>query len=143
MFDVYLASPFFNDEQTELRDRVKRVLEEKEFEVYSPGEENLYQPGDDPLKIFNENIVQIEDSQLVVAITNGKDVGTIWECGFAFAKGVDIIYVWFDKPEGAKFNLMLALSGYGVANDEEELKELLDSWKNNDYKDREYKGEIE
>ena len=58
--------------------------------------------------------------------TRDKDIGTIWEAGYAFAFKKPIIYFCAGLPEGAKFNLMLARSGIKVCTSFEQLEEYLD-----------------
>ena len=58
--------------------------------------------------------------------TRDKDIGTIWEAGYAFAHKRPIVYFCAGLPEGAKFNLMLARSGIKVCTSFEELENYLD-----------------
>ena len=83
---VYLASPFFNDEQLEREERIKNKLRELGFDVFAPYERGKLNPdasNDERDRIFYENIVAIENCDIIFAITDGKDIGTIWEAGFA------------------------------------------------------------
>ena len=58
--------------------------------------------------------------------TRDKDIGTIWEAGYAFAFDKPIVYFCAGLPEGAKFNLMLARSGIKVCTSFEQLEDYLD-----------------
>ena len=62
----------------------------------------------------------------MIVNTRDKDIGTIWEAGFAFANEVPIVYFCAGLPAGAKFNLMLARSGIKVCTSFEELEDYLD-----------------
>ena len=62
----------------------------------------------------------------MIVNTRDKDIGTIWEAGFAYANNVPIIYFCQGLPPGAKFNLMLARSGVKVCTSYEELENYLD-----------------
>jgi len=123
--NVYIASPFFNPKQIQIVEDIKEALTEIGVDYYSPKDENLFEnfKNMDPKKIFEENVNNIVNKDAVVVVTDGKDVGTIFEAGFAYALGIPIIYVWLDRPEGAKFNLMLSQSGRTVVGSIEELKQ--------------------
>ena len=49
------------------------------------------------------------------AVTNGKDMGTLFECGYAFANKIPLIY--FAEGLDGQFNLMLARSAVAVFTD--------------------------
>lgn len=118
-YDFYFASPFFNEEQVEREERLKAKLRSLGYVIYSPKEaSNLKADASikDREKTFKENLKAIKKSRAVFAITDGKDVGTIWEAGYAYGKKIPIIY--FAETLGDKpFNLMLAQSGCGVFKD--------------------------
>ncbi len=124
--NVYIASPFFNPLQVQIVEDIKSALTEIGVEYYSPKDANLFEnfKDMDPKLIFQENVVNILNRDAVVVVTDGKDVGTIFEAGFAFASNIPIVYVWLDRPEGAKFNLMLSQSGRTVVASIDELKKV-------------------
>ena len=64
-------------------------------------------------------------SNFLLVNTRDKDIGTIWEAGFAFAHQKPIVYFCAGLPEGAKFNLMLARSGVKVCTSFEDLEDYL------------------
>lgn len=115
-YDFYLASPFFNDEQRERETYIKNILRKKGYKVYAPIEEGvvkLNEKEEELNRIFNSNIKAINLSDKVIVITDGKDIGTIWEAGYAYALNKSIIY--FAETLGNNpFNLMLAQSGIGI-----------------------------
>lgn len=107
---VYLAGPWFNPEQMERLERVKDLLKFRGFKVFSPKDEILFQPGvTTPEEVLNANTEAILESDLVLVITDGKDVGTMFEAGFTHALCRRILYFW-ELPVG-KFNIMLASTG--------------------------------
>ena len=141
---LYGAGPWFSSEQDERELRVKAKLRELGFEVFSPREASSL-PKDasveDQEEVFRVDIEGILDADAVFAITNGKDMGTIFECGYAYAKGIPVFY--FAEGLTGQFNLMLARSGkkaYTNLDDVtyEEIAELINSDSRVDYK-----GEIE
>ena len=123
---LYLAAPWFNNEQQERQYRIKKKLRALDFEVFSPKEASNISGtnSDDDLRAstFQLNLFEIEASDYLFAITNGKDMGTIFECGYAFAKGKKIIY--FAEGLDGPFNLMLAESAYIILTKFDELNDL-------------------
>lgn len=108
---LYLASPFFNAEQVEREERLKKKLRSLGFEVFSP-KENCFCPPDASQelrkKTFEDNIHNIDNCDAIFVITNGKDMGTIFEAGYAYGIHKPIIY--FCEGLTGQFNLMLAQS---------------------------------
>lgn len=111
MIKVYLAGPWFNPEQDEREQRVKKKLRDLGFEVFSPRDETELKSDaseEDQRRVFDEDISGICNADLVFAITNGKDMGTLFECGYAYANHIPIVY--FAEGLTGNFNLMLAQS---------------------------------
>ena len=75
---------------------------------------------------FSGNLHHIETADFLLVNTRDKDIGTIWEAGYAYAHKRPIIYFCAGLPAGAKFNLMLARSGIKVCTSFEELESYLD-----------------
>lgn len=125
---VYLASPFFNEEQINRIEKVERLLENRaEYQLFSPRKEILLVPDsseEDRNHAFRKNVETINDSDLVICITDGKDIGTIWEAGYAYAKNKQILY-FCETLGGNPFNVMLAKSAYGIATSFEQLKNMI------------------
>ncbi|MCX7924113.1 MAG: nucleoside 2-deoxyribosyltransferase [Clostridia bacterium] len=112
-YDIYFASPFFNTEQVEREEALKSILRGEGFKVFSP-KENCFLPPDSDNQaqklIFMQNCNAIKDCFAVFAVTDGKDMGTVWEAGYAF--GIKRPVVYFAETLGNRgFNLMLAQSG--------------------------------
>lgn len=114
---VYLASPFFRPEQI-LRLEIVESMTEDYFDIYSPRKQFQFESGtkptkEDAKKVLDANHKAIEESDFIIAITDDKDMGTLYECGYASKSNIPIIYCAFtlgDKP----FNLMLAETGIAV-----------------------------
>ena len=115
-YDLYFASPFFTPEQIEREERMISHLRQLGFTVFSPKENcNLGSKSsqEDRQKTFLENCQAIKKSRGVFAVTDGKDMGTIWEAGYAYGINKPVIY--FAETLGDnQFNLMLAQSGKDV-----------------------------
>lgn len=123
---VYLASPWFSPEQAEREKRVKSKLRELGVNVWSPKENCICSPiSDDSLrkKVFSDNCSHIDDADVVFAITDGKDMGTIWEAGYAYARGKKVIY-YCETLGAGLFNLMLAQSGHAVITQYDDLNKV-------------------
>ena len=121
---VYFASPWFNPDQAEREERVKGRLRELGFNVWSPKDNCVCSPiADEAMrnKVFSDNVKNIKSCNIIFAITDGKDMGTIWEAGFANGynehlkrfgyKPIIIVYYCETLGPNGQFNLMLAQSG--------------------------------
>jgi nucleoside 2-deoxyribosyltransferase len=104
---LFISGPFFNDEEVERIDRVKSVLEEMGFEAYSTSHRNP------PIDLgsraqkdrrFKLLCREIGKSDGVFAVLDGKDAGTIWEMGYAFALGKPVVAFTENEPY---FSLMI------------------------------------
>ena len=134
---VYFASPWFTPEQEEREDRVKNKLRSLGFNVWSPKDNCACSPIADEetrKKVFNSNVKNIMNCDIIFAITDGKDMGTIWEAGFAYginklkkfmnAEQIKIVYYCETLGPNGQFNLMLAQSGDIVITKYEDLNKL-------------------
>ena len=96
---VYLASGFFNPKQVALVDAIEAMATEMNLVLYSPRRDG---PG--TLKdmtpeeraaiaprIFAENCYEVERADLVFAVIDVRDVGVIWEMGYAHGVGTPIV----------------------------------------------------
>lgn len=144
---VYFASPFFNEEQVEREERLKKKLRDLGFNVFSPKEASLLKKDsslDEQENTFKMNLKEISECDIIFVVTDGKDVGTIWEAGFCYGlnfnkeRKTKIVY-YCETLNGGKFNLMLARSGDIVITDYNELENLESMIKNG----KRYEGFIE
>lgn len=139
---IYFASPWFSKEQSEREERVKKKLRDIGWKIWSPKENYNLSPISDEVirdKVFKDNCSHIEECDFVFAITDGKDMGTIWEAGYAYGKNIPVIY-YCETLNGGYFNLMLAQSAYGVITSFDDLEELVEIIKEGG---RRYVGNIE
>lgn len=143
-YDFYFASPFFNPEQVEREERMIKHLRQLGFEVFSPKESchlDAKASANSREKVFTDNCNAIKSSKAVFAVTDGKDMGTIWEAGYAYGINKPVIY-YAETLGNNQFNLMLAQSGRDVFTSQSEvtqgaLSELLSGGS------RSYRGDIE
>lgn len=142
---IYLASPFFKEDQIERISYIEQVLDENNIQYFSPRKEFVVKPDatkEDRKKGFLGNCNAIDNSSYIIAVTDGKDMGTIWECGYAYGQGKPIIY--FAETLGDNpFNLMLAESGITVCKSREELNHTLHNLIYDIFPLDNYKGDIE
>ena len=128
---IYLASGWFNPVQAYELTELEKIFDERSdfFDLASP-RRIFVCPPDAPKSVQDEtfagNLHHIETADFLLVNTRDKDIGTIWEAGYAFAFKKPIVYFCLGLPEGAKFNLMLARSGVKVCTSYEQLKDYLD-----------------
>ena len=141
---IYLASGWFSEEQLELCEKLESFLDNLDYDVYKPRVDSNI-TGTNPTKeirqkTFQGNIKNIDECDVVVANMTFVDKGVLFECGYAYAKGKDIIY--FKNDDGKPFNLMLAeSSNYDVAYSLKDLFKRLNDFENKIYGS--YEGIIE
>ena len=124
-YDFYLASPFFKDSQIQREEAVKNLLRNEGYTVYSPRENGILTPDatdEVRTKIFKENCEAIQKSHRIFAITDEKDIGTIWEAGYAYGIGKEVVY-YSETLGGNPFNVMLGKSGIGIFTNHNDLIE--------------------
>ena len=108
--NIYLAGPFFNEEEIENIEYAESVLEGRGLTLFSPmrhsvdGEVRTTEWSD---KIFEMDRKEIEKTDAVVAIYYGNysDTGTAWECGYAYAIGKPVILVHVDAANDSSLML--------------------------------------
>ncbi|KVU33316.1 nucleoside 2-deoxyribosyltransferase [Burkholderia ubonensis] len=84
---VYLASPFFNLGQRWLVDEARRCLTELGLDVFSP----VHDVGRGPAReVGPKDIEALNSCDRVLAILDGLDAGTVFEVGYARAKGIPV-----------------------------------------------------
>ncbi|AEV95180.1 nucleoside 2-deoxyribosyltransferase [Pediococcus claussenii] len=133
---IYLAGPFFDDNQINRINQVLELLQKNDTvnsdRIFVPMQHQMesekfgsfrWQVG-----VFESDIRQVRTADVVVAVLDYSkdgdevisDPGTVFEIGMAFEHGVPVVLVQFD--ESKKMNLMLARSyatffrGDGIQN---------------------------
>lgn len=126
--NVYIASPFFNPNQVTRVELVETLLEKHGLSYFSPRKDSEIGDIQNPemrRRVFQLNEENIDAAEFVIAITDDKDTGTIWEAGYACGKGIPVVYVALSLLPTQAFNLMLSESAYAVARNKEQLEEIL------------------
>ncbi len=129
---VYLAGPFFNEEQEERINYIEDLLDKYNFDIFSPRQASRIKPGcsqEDMIKTFEGNTFNIDSADFVLAVLDTSDSGTLFECGYAYAKQKPVLYFNETRPEDKGPNLMLAMSTllpFIIQNRENEPREYLE-----------------
>jgi len=121
-YDCYIASGWFNPEQANDLENIKKTLDKLNVKYFSPKDEVLCGPDatiEEQDKAFKANVETIDNCKFIVVNTRDKDLGTIFESGYAYAKETPIIY-YCEGLQG-NFNLMLSRSAIAVATSIDEL----------------------
>ena len=89
---IYLASPFFNEEELTVYKQVIQQLRNMEHEVYVPQEHSIEGAWDMSnahwaRAVYREDIKAIDECECVMILNFGmySDSGTAWEAGYANA----------------------------------------------------------
>ena len=87
---IYLAAPFFNTAEQWRVDEVRDALKDMGFKVFSPIHDVGIGPSEEvtPADLFG-----LEQSGVVIALLDGLDPGTVFEVGYARAKGIPVVVV--------------------------------------------------
>lgn len=109
---VYLASPFFDIGQRWLVEETRSILLDMGVKVFSP----VHEVGPGPAEIVApEDLKGLDNSQVVLAVLNGLDAGTIFEVGYAVKMGIPVIALAQNiKDEDLK---MISGSGCEIVDD--------------------------
>jgi nucleoside 2-deoxyribosyltransferase len=124
---IYLASPFFNDEEREALTYVeKHCFSNPNLAVFSP-RLNFNCPPQAPMSVrkstFDGNVSAILQTNVVLASIDSPDIGTAWEMGFARALRIPVIAY---SLKGKLINLMLAQGVDGFLFGVENLTKFLE-----------------
>lgn len=96
---IYIAAPFFNEEQLELVEAIEVCFDFNQIDYYSPRSEGVLMnmtPEEKKARmkyIFDKNVEMLDAADTIVAVIDDYDTGTVWEIGYAFAKGKRIITI--------------------------------------------------
>lgn len=108
---VYLASPFFNEEENKYYKKMIETLRNDGHKVFVPKEHTIPNAWDLSNAVWAENvfavdILGIQKCDVVVVLNFGmySDSGTAWECGYAYALGKKVVNVLCGEGD---FSLMM------------------------------------
>jgi len=127
---IYLAAGWFNPVQALELTQLEEICDNRDWiDLASPRRIFVCPPSapkETQDETFYGNLHHIETADFLIVNTRDKDIGTIWEAGYAYANKVPIVYFCNGLPVGAKFNLMLARSGIKVCTSFDQLEDYLD-----------------
>lgn len=118
---IYLASPFFNDEELKNVETAEKILMSRGFDIFSPRlneiriDENTKQSWWSKETFMNDKKF-IDWADVVVMLYYGgySDSGTAWECGYAYGTNTPVIVVHLGEDsnlmvhEGCHSNITLS-----------------------------------
>ncbi|AIG65303.1 nucleoside 2-deoxyribosyltransferase [Weissella tructae] len=129
MTKIYLAGPFFDDEQIERISRMEEAL------TANPTVASFFSPRKEEFEnrvmgtpewaadVFEMDRVNIDNADVVTAVIDYEgtyvDPGTAWEIGYANAMGKPVLLIK-EKAEGS-VNLMMGIPAHGVLTDVAEI----------------------
>lgn len=132
---IYCAGPFFNEAQLKTIEAVESVIALHDVDIFKPrnGAASAKKlnldigAGKDPSPetrkgVFRDNVDNIDDADLIVAVIDGRDIGTIFEIGYACKAGVPVM-TYTDLGFG--MNLMLAESVLAHCKGSKQLNDAL------------------
>lgn len=130
---VYLASGWFNEDQKKQMNEVYETLRSfentRDIDLFAPFYDGFVLRLDDPgikkkmALTWWLDIEKIKESDILIACTQDHDVGTIFECGYASARGIPILC--YNSNEELGLNLMLAQEARGFCKSQSNLREAI------------------
>lgn len=124
---VYIAAPFFNEDQIRIVEELELTLEQHEIDYFSPRSEgtlsNMTREEQElsHRSIFESNVRNMDDCTHMIACVQYKDTGTIWEMGYMFGQEKEIVMM----SEADTVNVMLAQSATGIAKSAEHAVNII------------------
>ncbi|GHC88077.1 hypothetical protein GCM10007320_34920 [Pseudorhodoferax aquiterrae] len=94
---IYLAGPFFTAAQQWAIDEARAALQDMGFTVFSP----IHEVGEGlPEDVARKDLEGLDRSLVVLALIDGLDAGTLFEIGYAVARGIPVVAVGESVAEG-------------------------------------------
>ena len=118
---IYLAGPFFNDEELKNVETAEKILMSRGFDVFSPRlneirtDENTKQSWWSKETFMNvKKFIDWADVVVMLYYGGYSDSGTAWECGYAYGTNTPVIVVHLGEDsnlmvhEGCHSNITLS-----------------------------------
>lgn len=120
MKTLYIAAPFFTEDELQRVINIERVIDSQGLDYYSPRRDGVLKDmtpeerAKSAPNIFKLNVRKIDECDGMVAILDTADTGTSWELGYAYRKKPIIAYTSGSK----RLNVMLqqCVNGYADGN---------------------------
>lgn len=117
---IYLASPFFNDEELKNVKKAEEILMKRGFQVFSPrlnevrNDENTQSALWSKETFMNDRrFIDWADAVVMLYYGGYSDSGTAWECGYAYGTHTPVVVVHLGNDsnlmvhEGSHSNIQL------------------------------------
>lgn len=108
---IYLAGPFFSFSQRWLICEFYKAFFQENVSIFSP----LHNVGIGGTETVEPDISGLECSDVMLAIADGLDAGTMFEVGYAIKKGIPVVV--FNSCEHSNDLQMLSGTGCEIVND--------------------------
>lgn len=108
---VYLAGPFFSFSERWLICEFYKALSQENVSLFSP----LHNVGIGGAETVEPDIIGLEDSNVMLAIADGLDPGTMFEVGYAIKKGIPVVV--FNSCEHSNDLQMMSGTGCEIVSD--------------------------
>lgn len=119
---IYLAGPFFSQQELNWVNYIHGFLESCGFKILSPSKENgiiNVNTGSDVKKdVFLSDLKLLDKSDLVVALLDHSDTGTSFEIGYAYSNNIPVLGL---KTSKSSLNNMIEYSCDIICSSVEEL----------------------
>ena len=127
---IYIASPFFNEEQLDEVKQLELICEKCHYDYFSPRKSQstdfvktlnkddfLFELG--KKFFFLDDIVQLDDCDTIIVNPNNLDSGTLFELGYAIAKKIRIF------PSHQKYDKLIKDLICTVMNNSDYYKDIV------------------
>lgn len=111
---IYLASPWFKNNERVMYSQILNKMREQGYEVYAPIEHEIPNAWDLSnaewgRQVFFADIQAIQDCDEVWVLNFGmySDSGTAWECGYAYGIGKTVRQLVYGFGEDKTYSLMM------------------------------------
>ena len=111
---IYLASPWFKNNEQHMYTQMIQKMRADGFEVYAPIEHEIpnawdLSNADWGKEVFCADVQAIQESDEVWVLNFGmySDSGTAWECGYAYGIGKVVRQLVYDFTPDKIFSLMM------------------------------------
>ncbi len=131
---VYIAAPFFNEEEVRVVEEIEFALNQYQIEYFSPRSEGVIknmtpeERKERMRNIYDSNMDGIAECNLMIAVIDGRDVGTMFELGVqaCLKRGrVDERYIVTFSDKNFGLNVMLKFASDCHINGFEEFQDML------------------
>jgi nucleoside 2-deoxyribosyltransferase len=131
---LYLAAPLFTPPQILLLEQIETLASSLGYSYFSPRQGSAsktigasfkagLKPSQEVLaQVFKDNVENIDDADLLIAVIDGRDAGTLWEMGYAYKSNVPILSF---TDQGFGMNIMLSQCVIGHVKGIQQLDDAL------------------